>query len=120
MITFIVLASLEVLSILVTPEISFAVAIPSLIFVGSGLMAVLTENTTLRLINFWVWLVMSGTGVIIFFLYLVLGTAVLGPLLIPFWIIFLGLVCPLVYLECGVAWFYIEEAKAEKDDGYST
>ena len=50
-------------------------AIPSLIFGGTGLWTLLKpENATARVINFWVWAVMYGIGMIVFAILLVLGT----------------------------------------------
>ena len=118
MITMIVLATLELLVVATSPEVTFAACLPSLIFVVAGIVSVVSGNPTIRVVIFWVWAVAAGVGFVIFLLYLILSSALLGPLLIPMWLFFALIICPLIYLELGIAWYYIEEAKDNEDSEY--
>merc|ERR1711934_141235 len=100
-------------------------AIFSFLFMGTGLWTLLApENNTARVVNFWVWAVMYGIGIVFMAILTIMLTFGIGSfsgsggIIFAWWVAF-GLQLLFAYLILGVAWYWIEEGKDDADAGYS-
>ena len=91
---------------------------------SAGLWTLLApENNTARVVNFWVWAVMYGIGIVFMAILTVMLTFGIGSfsgsggIIFAWWVAF-GLQLLFAYLILGVAWYWIEEGKDDGDAGY--
>ena len=111
-IVFTAIAALEGIFLLIGGGVGASIL--SFVFAGTGLWTLLAkENTTARVVNFWVWAVMYGIGIIaVAFLTIVLTFGAsdvdgVGGIIAAWWIA-LALQVLLSYWVLGVAWYWIE------------
>ena len=121
-IIFTVLAGLEGISLLIAGALVSSIF--SFVFMGTGLWTLLApENTTARVVNFWVWAIMYGIGVVAVGILVIVITFGIGDIsgaggiIFAWWCVF-ALQLLLAYLVLGVAWYWIEEGKDDEYNGY--
>ena len=114
----IVIATLEFITVLLFDPAKFAYYVPSLVSIIAGIVSVVSESPTVRVVVFWVMAIAAGVGFILFLCFNFVFTLFAGSnpeLMLPYWLVFALVFCPLIYFRLRIAYHYIEEAKDNED-----